>query len=59
MNWKEAVKFMENGGMVTRKHWLVSDFLFMENGVLMCDGMFPFLSLIGNTRGVWLEYKLK
>jgi len=57
MKWYKAVEYMEKGGKITRKSWLANDFLFLRNGVLFCDGEFPYLKLLKNTSGEWIKYK--
>lgn len=46
MTFAEAVEVMKYGSKVQRKIWLEDDYLFIENGVLMCDGGFPFITYL-------------
>ena len=57
MTWKQAVEHMRQGGKVTRKHWLINDYLYLKEGVLFCDGNFEYLEYLKSTAGIWLKYK--
>ncbi len=59
MKWREAVKFMLKGGRITRKSWLVDDYLYMKDNILFCDGGYEYLEYLQNVSGEWLEYKNK
>jgi len=62
MTWKEAYKKMKQGKRITRKSWLKNDYLYLDNGVLMCDGGFDYLPLLKSTVGkwkIWKNYKTK
>ena len=56
MTWREAVKYMEQGGRITRKHWLINDYLYLQNGKLMCDGHYEYLEYLNSTKGQWIKY---
>ena len=56
MNWAEAVGYMSVSGMVTRKHWLKDDFLYMKNGILFDDGGNRYLDRLTCTHGKWYPY---
>jgi len=59
MNWKQAVKHMEQGGSVRRKSWLPGDFLFIRDGKLFCDGGFEYLAYLKSVSGRWYKSKLR
>jgi hypothetical protein len=46
MTFANALEFMKLGKKVQRKSWLEYDYLFIENDILMCDGGFPFITLL-------------
>lgn len=48
---------MKRGGKITRKSWLKYDYLYIFEGILYCDGGFPFIHLKRITVGNWLKYK--
>lgn len=56
MNWKKAVKYMRDGGRITRKSWLKDYYLYIEDGVLFCDGGFEYLEYLPCTRGEWIKH---
>jgi hypothetical protein len=45
MNYQTALKYMEKGGKIKRKSWLKNDYLYLKDGLLYCDGDFPYLSI--------------
>lgn len=56
MTWREAYSYMKfEGGKVTRKSWLKDDYLYIEKGLLMCDGGYEYLAYLTSTIGKWLK----
>jgi hypothetical protein len=61
LTWLEAVKYMKRGGKVRRKSWLPFDYLYLKDGLIYCDGGFPYLTVCKQPNrlktGLWVKVK--
>ena len=55
MNWKQALKYMSEGGSICRKSWLVNDYLYADKGVIKDDGGNVYKGK-GLEQGEWLKW---
>lgn len=56
MKWNKAVLAMQAGYKIRRKSWLKHDFIYLNRGVLYCDGGYPYLGYLTNLAGQWGTY---
>lgn len=47
-NFDKAVKLMLKGVKIKHKCWKKSDYIFIENGKIFCDGGFEYSNYINN-----------